>query len=301
MFDNLLQLAADDDKATLTTMANKYPTLKTYFELGEKVKPVQDRLKALHSTYADDLTLPVKELEEWHAWKGTKWVDWQTEHQRIETALAEATAQITELENNRSAEVTPDEIKQIVKETLDAAGVVRTADLDTQMTKFVNEKVAPTLDSKISGLTLRFEDVFDKIEDIRDRHHGAFGENIRPKDVFKFMQDNKITDPEVAWTQMTSSKMAEKTAAQIAADKKAEYDKGVAEGRKAAFGEKGAGKSPVDAGGNVARPGALMRRAQARMPKKADGEVDSSKIPLGKGIARAATQEYYNKKAEAVQ
>ena len=301
MFENLLQLAADDDKATLTTMANKYPTLKRYFELGEKVEPVHDRLKALHPTYADDLTLPVKELEDWHNWKGTKWLEWQSEYQRIQNALTEATEQITDLENNRSAEVTPDEIKQIVKETLDAAGVVRTADLETQMNKLVSEKVAPAWKADVNALTLRFEDVFDKIEEVRDRHHGAFGENIRPKDVFKFMKDNNLTDPEEAWTKMTSGKMAEKTAAQIAADKKAEYEKGLAEGRKVALQEKGAGKSPVDAGGSVARPGALMRRAQARMPKKADGDLDSTKIPLGKGIARVATQEYYNKKAEAVQ
>jgi len=59
----------------------------------------------------------------------------------------------------------------------------------------------------------------------------------------------------------------------------------------------------VDGGdsGGGRRQGALMRRAEARMPKKADGDVDTSKIPLGKGIARAATQEYYDKKAGAVQ
>jgi hypothetical protein len=177
MFENLLQLAADEDKATLTTMAGKYPTLKRYFELGEKVEPVQERLRALHSTYADNLNLPVEELEKWHKWKRDDWPRWQADNSRIETALQEATAQIADLENNRSAEVTPDEIKQIVKATLDEAGVVRSADLETKMINLVNEKVAPTLDQKINGLTLRFEDVFDKIETIRDKHHGTFGEN----------------------------------------------------------------------------------------------------------------------------
>ena len=301
MFDNLLQLAADDDKATLTTMAGKYPTLKKYFELGEKVEPLRERLKALHPTYEDNPAALVEETEKWRTFRQTDWPAWQTEHQRVKTALAEAAAQVAELENNRSAEVTPDEIKQIVKETLDAAGVVRSADLDAQMTKLVNDKVAPTLDARVNGLTLRFEDVFDKIEDVRDRHRGAFGEDIRPKQVFAYMNEHKITDPEEAWQKMTATKFAEKTATQTAAEKKAEYEKGLAEGRKAALQEKGAGKSPVDPGGNVARPGALMRRAQARMPKKDDGAMDSSKIPLGKGIARAATQEYYNKKAEAVQ
>ena len=300
MFDNLLQLAADDDRATLTTMAGKYPTLRKYFELGEKLEPVADRLRALGPNYVDNLALPVDELEKWRGWKAKDWPTWETQHTQIQEALTAASARVAELENDRSAEVTPDEIKQIVKATLDEAGVVRTADLDAKMTKLVNEQVAPTLDARVNGLTLRFEDVFDKIEDVRDRHQGTFGESIRPKDIFKFMKDNSIADPEEAWSKMTSGKLAEKTAAQVAAEKKAEYEKGIAEGRKAAAKELGANRSPVDGGGdNAPRRGALMRRAEARMPKKADGEVDTSKIPLGKGIARAATQEYYDRKAGA--
>jgi hypothetical protein len=302
MFENLLQLAADEDKATLTTMAGKYPTLKKFFELGEKVEPVRERLAALHPSYADDLAAPVKELEDWRKFRQTDWPAWQSEHTRIEQALAEASAQVAELENNRSAEVTPDEIKEIVNATLAAAGLVKNADLEAQMVKVINEKVGPTLDAKINGLTLRFEDVFDKIEEVRDRHHSTFSENIRPKQVFEYMKENKITDPEEAWTKMTAGKLAEKTAAQITAEKKAEYDKGKAEGAKEALKAAGAQRSPVDGqGGSAPKPGALMRRAQARMPKDKAGEIDSSKIPLGKGVARVATQEYYNKKAEAVQ
>jgi len=300
MFENLLQLAADEDRATLTTMAGKYPTLRKFFELGEKVEPVADRLRALGPKYSDDLTLPVVELEKWREWKAKDWPAWETQHNQIQEALTEASARVAELENNRSAEVTPDEIRQIVKTVLDEAGVVRNADLDAKMTKLVNEQVAPTVDSRVNALTMRFEDVFDKIEDVRDRHQGTFGETIRPKDIFKFMKEHEIADPEEAWSKMTSGKLAEKTAAQVAAEKKAEYEKGLAEGRKAAAKEMGAGRTPVDGGGDAPRSrGALMRRAEARMPKKADGDVDTSKIPLGKGIARVATQEYYDRKAGA--
>ncbi len=303
MFENLLQLAADEDRVTLNSMASKFPQLKEYFELGERVKPVTDRLKALHPTYADNFEAPVKELEDWRAWRGTKWNDWQAEHTRVQEALATATAEVATLQNDRSAEVTPDEIKEIVRATMKEAGMVTGTDVEAAITKTINEKVGPTLDAKVNGLTMRFEDVFDKIEDIRDRHQGTFAESIRPKQIFEFMKANSITDPEEAWTKMTSGKLAEKTAATIAAEKKAEFDKGVAEGKKEALKAAGQQRNPVDGGdsGGARRPGALMRRAEAKMPKSPEGGVDTSKIPLGKGISRVATQEYYDKKAGAVQ
>ena len=303
MFENLLQLAADEDRATLTTMAGKYPTLRKYFELGEKVEPVTARLGALVPAYADNFELPVKELEEWHNWKRTAWPSWQADNERVQAAYTDAQIKIAELEATRGTDMDAAEVEAIVAATLKKVGIVDKATLDSTLESFVKDKVGPTLDARVNGLTLRFEDVFDKIEGVIDDHRTTFGESIRPKDVFKYMNDNKISDVEAAYAQMTSGRRAEKTAAQIAAEKKAEYDKGVAEGKKEALKLAGAGRSPVDGGdnGGAARPGPLMRRAQARMPKKADGDVDTSKIPLGKGIARAATQEWYDKKAGAVQ
>ena len=303
MFENLLQLAADDDKVKLNEMAAKFPTLKSYFELGEKVKPVRERLKTLHPTYENDFEAPVKELEDWRKFRANDWPAWQTEHERVQTALAEASATVAELQSGRSAEVTPDEIKQIVKETLDAAGVVRTADLDAQMTRLVNEKVAPTLDARVNGLTQRFEDVYAALTPKIRQHERDFGDNLDVKAVFAHMKQTGQMDPLKAYDEMYASKFQEKAKVQTEAEKKAEYEKGIAEGKKLALQDIGKNRSPVDGGdsGGGRRQGALMRRAEARMPKKADGDLDTSKIPLGKGIARVATQEYYDKKAGAVQ
>jgi hypothetical protein len=314
MFDNLLQLAADDDKVKLNEMAAKFPTLKEYFELGEKVKPVRERLKSLHPTYENDFEAPVKELEDWRKFRANDWPAWQTEHERLQTALAEAAATVADLQNGRSAEVTPDEIKQIVKETLDAAGLVRNSDLDAQMTKLVNEKVGPTLDSKVNGLTSRFEKVFSALTPKVSQHEKDFGEvlpmdkviehmKVMAEDRFRKSGVRQDIDPIEAYNDLFATKFTEKSSAQTAAEKKAEYDRGVAEGTKKALQEVGKNRSPVDGGdsGGGRRQGALMRRAEARMPKKADGDLDTSKIPLGKGIARVATQEYFDKKAGAVQ
>jgi ribosomal protein L9 len=103
---------------------------------------------------------------------------------------------------------------------------------------------------------------------------------------------------------MTAGEYQEKTTAQIEADKKAEYERGkkeaAEEARKNMLAAQSGRTVPVDGKGGAAPRGALMRRALARQPKDKDGEVDTTKIPLGKGIARAAAQEYYDKQAAQV-
>jgi len=300
MFENLLQLAADEDKATLTQMATKYPNLKKNFELGESLEKLQPRIAALQY---QDPEAAVSELEKWREFKQTNWPAWEQKHQRVEAAFAEAQARIAELEA-RSADMTAEEMKEILKSTMKEMGVVTTPELQTQMAEFVNKNVSPTLDSRINGLTTRFEDVFDKIESVVQTHQSEFKEALRPKAIFDYMKEHKIADPEAAYKEMTAGKYQEKSAAQLAAEKKAEYEKGIADGKKAALETIGNQRNPVDGkGGSLApRGGTLMRRAEARMPKDGDGKTDTSKIPLGKGVHKAATQEYLEKQmAGAVQ
>ena len=301
MFENLLKLAADDDKATLEQMAKKYPTLKTTFELGEKLETLQGRLKTL--AY-DDPEPAVDELEKWRKFKATDWPAWQETHTRTEAAYATAQERIAELENLREAEVTPDEIKKIVSDALKENGVVTKAEVETSLKEFAAKEIGPTLDSRMNGLTSRFEDVFDEIEDVIQTHQSEFKEKLRPKAVFDYMKEHKISSAEAAYKQMTAGRYQEKSAAQIEADKKAEFERGkkeaTEEARKANLAAQ-SGRTVVDGkGGSAAPRGALMRRAMAKMPKQDDGAVDTSKIPLGKGIARAAAQEYYDKQAAAV-
>ncbi len=299
MFDNLLQLAADEDKVTLNAMATKFPTLRQYFDLGEKAHALRDRLKTL--SYDGDLEGPVKELESWRNWKQKEWQEWQTQNTTIQTALEEATARVAELEARTDTDMTPDEIKEVVKATLKEAGVVDSATLEASMTKLMTEKIGPTLDSRVNDLTLRFEDVFDKVEDVIQTHQGEFKEKLRPKQVFEYMKEHKIADPEAAYKQMTAGRYQEKSQAQIEADKKAAKEEGIAEGKREALKAAGADRSmPVDGRGGSAKPGALMRRAMAKMPKDAEGKTDTSAIALGKGVARAATQAYYDKQAANV-
>ena len=301
MFDNLLQLAADDDRATLTTMAGKYPTLRKYFELGEKLEPVADRLRALGPNYVDNLALPVDELEKWRGWKANDWTAWETQHNQIQEALGAANIRIAELEASRGTDMTQEEVEQIVTATLKKVGIVDKATLDSTLQSFAKDTIGPTLDRSVNGLTQRFEDVYAMLTPKVRQHEKEFGEDLDVKAVFDHMKKTGQMDPIKAYNEMYAPKFAEKSKVQTEAEKKAEYEKGLAEGRKAAAKEMGANRSPVDGGGDNApqRRGALMRRAEARMPKKADGDMDTSKIPLGKGIARAATQEYYDRKAGA--
>lgn len=303
MFDNLLQLAADEDKVTLKAMADKYPSLKQHFELGETLAELRPTLKELHASYENDPKAAIKELRDWRKFKSEDWPKWQEQNTQLESTLRAAQEKIAEFEARTETDMTAEEVKQVVQNTLAEAGYAKSADLENAFIKVINEKVGPTLDEKITGLTVRFEDVFDKIEDVIQTHQSEFKEKLRPKQVFDYMKEHKLTDPESAYKQMTADKYAAKSQAQIDADKKAEYDKGLKEGEAKALKARGAERSPVD--GNrqgAAKPGALMRRAMAKMPKEEGSDkIDSSKIPLGKGIARAATEEYYNKQAGAVQ
>lgn len=302
MFENLLQLAADDDKATLTTMAGKYPTLRQYFDLGEKAYGLRDRMKAISPGFEEDLEKPIKALEDWEAWKRDKWAPYQAGHNEVTAALEEAKARVLELEARTDTDMTPEEIKEVVRATLKEAGVVDETVLKAHTDKLMKEQIGPTLDSRVNDLTLRFETVFDQIEDVIQTHQSEFKEKLRPKQVFEYMKEHKIADAETAYKAMTAGKYEEKSKAQIEADLKKAKEDGVAEGKKAALQAQGTQRSmPVDGSGSGGpKPGALVRRAQARMPKDADGKTDTSAIPLGKGVARAATQAYYEKQAAQV-
>jgi hypothetical protein len=299
-----MKLANDDEKKVLESLASKDPNLKKYYDSGEVLEGLRPRFKQLHETYEANPELAVDELAKWHAWKKDKWPTWQSDHQRVEAALATAQAEVAELQNNRSTEVTPEEIKEIVQATLKEAGFVKSDELESKITESIKKEVGPTLDNRVNGLTKRFEKVYAKLTPKASQHEKTFGEPLDYDGLFEFMNKNGLEDPEAAYKQFYGEKFTAKSAEQIASDKKAEYDKGIAEGKKAALKEVAKERSmPVDGrpAQSAAPKGALWRRALARMPKDDKGDVDGAKIPLGKGVSKFATQEYYDKKAEAVQ
>ena len=121
-FENLLAAIADDgERNSLKAISEKYPAVKRYAELGEQVEPLLPRVKALQYE-----TLPpvVEELEKWRHFKETDWPMWEQEHSRVRTSLAEATAEVEKLRARGELDMTAEDVKKLIDESLTAKGVV---------------------------------------------------------------------------------------------------------------------------------------------------------------------------------
>ncbi len=280
------------DRTSLAAMATKYPSLKEYAELGERVTGWKPRLKALSGTaanedYESNPDMALSELENWRKWKTEKWPGWESEYVRRETALAEATAKVAELEGRSNTDMTAEEIRSVVADELKKAGVATSADVESRITDAITTKISPELDKKVIGLTQRFEDVYSALTPKLHEHAKNFdGEILSPAEVFKHMKATGQMDPIKAYNDMVAPKLEAKRVAdqtQAIAAAKAE---GVTEGRKAAIAASGRG-NPVDGGKAVAKPGPLMKRWAAKEAARTE-KGQSSRLGSGTAAAEAA-------------
>lgn len=288
--DILRSINEETDRTQLASMAVKYPSLKEFAELGERVAPLRARLQSLEYT---DFDPAIKELENWRGWKTSNYdptTRMTFEEKRVKQALATAQAKINELELRGDADMTPEEIRQIVQEsitaTLAATGVVDSKALETRLTDLVtNEKLTQNL----NGLTTRFEDVFDKIEDVIGAHQTNFGERIRPKVLFEHMKKTGEMDPDKAYADMVGPRLAEKTKTEWEAKIVEAALKGEEKGRREVAQSSAGRGMPVDGKGGQ-KIGVLQRRVMERNKGKADENTTGA--PLGKGViaAHAAAQ-----------
>lgn len=300
-FTNLLELAAEADRQTISEIAEKNPWLKKFAEQGEVLERLQPRLRGLYDDGSPEKV--VTELENWRKWQRTDWVAHQSRTQQAQDLLAAAQAKIVELENRSDAEVTPEEIRQIVKETVSAtfseAGVVDNKKLEATMSDFLEKQLKPQLEANTNGLTSRFEDVYAALTPKLLEHKETFGETLKFRDVIDYMKKNNQMDPDKAYNEMVAPRLAEKVqkdweAKLVEAEKRGE-EKGVLKAR----AEVRPGRAmPLDGqGGPKVGP---IQRAQLERFGKPPAEGQEIKAPLGKGvIAQKAAQEYFDKQNQA--
>jgi hypothetical protein len=301
----LKQISEETDRATLEAMAAKYPSIRKFAESGELLEGLRPKLRALGAAegsdddgeaYANDPSLPITELEKWRKFKKTDWPVHQAESARLRSALAEAQTRVSELEGERGTEMDADEVKEIIRATVKELGVASNSEVESRINEAVEKKINPTLNSTMNGLTNRFEEVFDKIDDVLTTHRQVFPDDkIRAKQVFDFMKANKIDDPEAAYKAMTADKYSTKQKTeQDAALAKAKED-GIKEGRAEAIKQSGR-SMPVDGKGNSAPQGALMRRWQERSEKLKAEQSGNTKLGQGR-LAQQGAQEFREKEA----
>ena len=307
--DILQSISEETDRATLDAMARKYPSLKKFAESGEALEGLRPRLKALggdQADYENNLALPVKELEEWRAFKNGSWKDHLTEKDRLKAALETAQATITTLNERSETDMTPEEIKEVVRATLKEANVVTSPEMEARITKSLAPEgdVYKFVNGGLNGQAKRFEQVYSALTPKVVEHAKKFGgEILDPKAVFDHMTEmakNRNVpigsiDPLEAYNDYVAPRVAESDKAATAAAIADAEKRGEQKGRTEAMKTSGRAQ-PVDGSGNQGPQGALMRRWEAKREANKDQPLNRK---LGSGAAtRAGVDEYREKVAQ---
>lgn len=313
----LQEIAEEADRTTLSAMAEKYPSLKNfiaagelgeqYGELGKKVAPLSARLEALKYK---DFEPALIELENWRNWKG-QYFDEQAgmtkEEKRAKDLVAQMTLKVRELEARGDAEVTPEEIRAIVQETIKAADITANpnalaaieARVEARLTKALGQdgEIYKLVDGTQRGLSTRFEDVYAKLTPKIRQHEKDFDEILDPTTVFEHMKKTGETDPIKAYNEMVAPRLREKETKDWEARLAKAKEDGANEARQS-FQQSVAGRAvPVDSGGTRVM-GALERRVLERSKPKEGQNPPGVKLGQGR-IASHAAQEFRNKEATA--
>lgn len=308
MFENIITLAAEGEQTTLKEFSAKHPELKRFYDLGEKAAALEPKLQTLKYKGVDQIDQAITELEQHRAWKEKDWPTWNTIHTNLETAFANAQSKIAELEARTETEMTPEEIRQVVKEALAEGGVIGKPDIEKLLTdKLSGVATKDELGGWANGVANRFEDVYDKLTPAIMEHSKNFdGEILKPKQVFDAMREmakarnvhiEKI-DPLEAYQSIVAPRLAEKQKADTVAQIAAAKQDGIKEGQKLAREAAGSGQRgvPVDGKGSTSRLGPLQRKAMEKYKSDTEGQT---KAPLGKGIIAAQQAAAHREKLDA--
>ncbi len=298
-FENLLTLAAEADRQPIKELADRYPWLKKFAEKGERYEQLEPEFKALYDD-GDPLKV-VGELKRWREWNQKDWVAHQNQTAQLRDLLASATTKVTELENRSDVEMTPEEVRTLVAEsvkaTLSEAGVVDKKGLEQSLIDLVEKQIKPQIEANANGLTSRFEDVYAELTPKMLDHKETFGETLKMRDLFKYMKDTAQMDPIKAYDAMVAPRLREKEQKEWEAKIVEAENKGVAKGRLERAAASGR-SMPVDGKGPV-KLGPIQRMQFDKFGKPKEGE--EAKVPrLGTGvISNRATQEHLDRQAAA--
>ncbi len=301
-FTNLLALAAEADRQSISEIADKNPWLKKYAEMGEDLERLQPRVKGLYDDGSVEKV--VTELERWRRWHQTDWPAHQSQTQQARELLAAAQSKVLELENRSDIDMTPEEIRTLVKEsvqaTLTEAGIVDNKKLEASLTDLIEKQVKPQIAASSDGLTNRFEDVYATMTPQAIKHSREFdGEVLDMKGLFKHMKETNQMDPDKAYKDWIAPRMEEKRTKDVEAKLVEAEKRGEQKGRTEARKEARPGQAmPVDGRGSV-KMGPIQRMQMDRFGKPAE-DGKELKAPLGKGIiANKAAAEHFEKQNQA--
>jgi hypothetical protein len=233
-------------------------------------------------------------VKRWDDWRKQNWDDDQAAtKQQLETLrqLEEAQARVAELESTQGAEVTLDEIKKNMDKILADGKYVRRQDLDTEIIPKLPYAQKEDVDKRIDQLSLGMEHVYANTAHYPLLHQQEFGEPMKLADLFKYMNDNKVSDFQAGYDMMVREKrekiQSEKAKKQLEEAEQRGYVKGKQERTMGADG-----RMPVDNLGSAPEMGHLQRRKlEAAKAKDPNAAPPLPEAPLGSGVlAEAAYQ-----------
>jgi hypothetical protein len=298
-FQDILQsIHEQTDRDTVASMAAKYPSLREYAELGERFRGLQTPLKSLGYSEPEPA---IEELGNWRSWKRDHFDEERKMTRaeiRAQELLLEAQERISELENSRSTDVTPEEIRAVVATTLKEAGVVTGSELDRIFKSALDPKegeFAKYVNTNINGLASRFEDVYAKVTPKIHQHAKEFDEILDPKTVFDHMQKTGQMDPIKAYDEMVGPRRAEAAEKRHLAEVEKAKAEGLKEGRMQAVSQSGRAMPADGSGGRKLGAIEMRRQAQIEARKAQTGQEPK----LGSGVAAARAAEAHRAKEMA--
>lgn len=303
-FEDIVAQATPEDRIILA----KYPGLK-------KSSDEVDEYKAKFSD-ADG------RLRQWEDWKAREWDSTarMTKQQKLALERAEQLqTDLATLQASAGAEMTFEEILA----GLQGKGFITKAELDQTLKNQIKDSWTPgTPEGKLvtdkavaevtGAMSLGFEHVFTKTFNLGRRHEKEFGEELEIGTVLKYMNENRVNDPEIAYNQMMAGRRSEaekkrreevetKHKEELEVQTKKAREEGEKEGVKKAAMSQG-GRIPTDQGTSPGSVGHLQRLQQERQKistKPPEGADVPAGVKLGQGTLAELGYEELVKAREA--
>jgi hypothetical protein len=272
-FDNLLASgtwAKPENRQAFESMVADEPWLK------EAVM-----LRSDYSRNLDEMRPKVEKADKWDTWMSENWDD---EHgmTKAEYALQQRNAEIQR--RLEAAALGEGAVEQVTFDELNTHlnAKVKELGLDKLVAKDEFETVVKTAKEEGVAYNNYTAHLATRATYLAVKHDKEFGELVDPNDIFKFANENKISDLDAAYDKMVSDKRK----AIGDADLQKKLDAAKEEGRKAALQERGMseGSMPVDMGGPDM--GHFAKKLMAGGDKS--GSAVPDEVPLGSVASQAA-------------
>ena len=231
-FEDILATIQDaEERGQFEALVGKYPTLKQYAEIGERVAPVIEKMPQGVDAYAE-----IERTPGWLKWRTEDWPAVQAQKLQVERERDEFKAKLTELQNKGEfGEMTFEEIQAKLAEN----GVLTKKDLEAS--GYMSRK---DVEATLNQGFLHQQKVFAEINPLAQEYQMKFGKPMDVQKVFDWMTNNQRFDikqqalvmPSVkdAYEAVIAPDVRAEEAKQIDAKLAAAREEGIKEGRQAA-------------------------------------------------------------------